>query len=186
MCSVNVCMVCHGQSVQFPSQVALSRVDVCTTSAHSLCAHISRRWGMCVRKVYNIFTFFFSFRPLSYFTKVRFPCYFLPSPLTIGGGDSWAETLHQHVCCSRHSFLLMAVEETGGWVDGWRGTVALSSSLSLSLSGSLLHSTPFIGTPWVLHFVVPFLPSTALQTSLVFLPSVCFLLLQQCCHCTLG
>lgn len=146
MCSVNVCMVCHGQSVQFPSQVALSRVDVGTTSAPSLCAHISRWWGMCVRKVYDIFTSFF-FRPLSYFTKVRFPCYFLPSPLTIGGGVSWAEMLHQHVCCSRHSFLLMSVEETGVEWMGWRGTVALSFSLSLSLSGSLLHSTPFIATP---------------------------------------
>lgn len=184
MCSVNVCMVCHGQSVQFPSQVALSRVDVGTTSAHSLCAHISRWWGMCVRKVYDIFTSFF-FRPLSYFTKVRFPCYFLPSPLTIGGGVSWAEMLHQHVCCSRHSFLLMSVEETGVEWMGWRGTVALSFSLSPYQALSFIRH-PSLPPPRVPHFVVPFLPSTALQMSLVFLSSVYFLLLQQCCRCTLG
>lgn len=108
-----------------------------------LCECTSHSGGVCVCTKFDIFTFFFA--PFLTSPKSGFPCYFLPSPLTIGGGVPWAEMLHQHVCCSRHSFLLMSVEEKGGWVDGWRGTFALS--FSLSLSGSLLHSTPFIATP---------------------------------------
>lgn len=73
-----------------------------------------------------------------------------------------------------------------GWVDGVAGNSrAIFLSLSLYQALSFIRH-PSLPPPRVPHFVVPFLPSTALQMSLVFLSSVYFLLLQQCCRCTLG
>lgn len=110
-----------------------------------LCVRTSHAGGVCVCARFMTYLLLFFFRPLSYFTKVRFPCYFLPSPLTIGGGVSWAEMLHQHVCCSRHSFLLMSVEEKG--LSGWGGGeqlryLSLSLPIRLSPSFDTLHCHP--------------------------------------------
>lgn len=146
MCSVNVCMVCHGQSVQFPSQVALSRVDVGTTSAPSLCAHISRWWGMCVRKVYDIFTSFFFFVPFLTSPKSGFPATFYhhhwPSAVeSLGRKCSTSTSAARGI---RFFWCQLKKQGLSGWGGGEQSRYL---SLSLSLSGSLLHSTPFIATP---------------------------------------
>lgn len=184
MCSVNVCMVCHGQSVQIPkSGGPVTCGCVHYDCSFFVCAHLTLS-GVCVHAKFDIFTSFsFFFNPLSsYFTKVRFPCYFFTITIDHRRWSLLAEILHQQarlLFVPHISFRWQLKKQGVEWTGGGGG----QSYLFLSGRLPLLHSTPFIATPNPTGPALRCFPSCRLRHCRhrsFSQPSTSFL--QQCCH----
>lgn len=106
-----------------------------------VCAHLTPVGG-CAQSFMTYLLHFF-FIPLSYFTKVRFPCYFFTITIDHRRWSLLAEVLRQQ---ARLLFVALIsfrwqLKKRESRMDGRRG------KQYFSLCQALLHSTPFIATP---------------------------------------
>lgn len=118
-------------------------MDVCITTALFPCVRTSHAGGGVCAQSFMTYLLHFFFIPLSYFTKVRFPCYFFTITIDHRRWSLLAEVLRQQ---ARLLFVALIsfrwqLKKRESRMDGRRG------KQYFSLCQALLHSTPFIATP---------------------------------------